>query len=90
MNPHKPKLVDEVSGIEVDNQRYLDYQEGTRDPNGISDWLIKVWKKQERERILQRVFDIISWGKYEELLNGTLVRDGHIMSEAWQTLLKEE
>ncbi len=36
-NPHKPKVTDDVSGIEVENQRYLDYEQGA---------------KEERERLL--------------------------------------
>ncbi|MBA7499219.1 hypothetical protein ES704_01959 [subsurface metagenome] len=46
--------------------------------------------KQERERMLKEVDGIISWGDYEELADGTKVRDGHIMSEPWQALKEEK
>ena len=38
--------------------------------------------------IMEEVNDIISWGGYEELADGTKVRDGHIMSEPWERLKK--
>jgi len=55
MNPHEEFITDEVSGIEVKNQRYLDYQQGA---------------EEERERIAggQHYLRRCDWtGKYLEL-----------------------
>ena len=40
MNPHKEFITDEASGIEVKNQRYLDYQQGVREGITMYAW----WK----------------------------------------------
>ena len=43
MNPYKEFIIDEISGVEVRNQRYLDYQAGIQE---VVEFIVESDKRQ--------------------------------------------